>query len=128
MDKSFARRQTDPLLHSWKAGLASIPAKLDDYAYLIQAMIHLGIATGRHEWILKAAEHCENAIILFSNPTTPFFYFSSSMQTDIPVRKTDVYDGATASANAVMAHNLQALGMLMERSEWTAGQKKCLIT
>jgi uncharacterized protein YyaL (SSP411 family) len=117
MDASFSTSD-GALLHTWKGGIARIIAKLDDYAYLIQAMIQLGIATGKHEWILKAADYCETAIRLFVNSETPFFYFSSSEQTDIPVRKTDVYDGATPSANSVMAHNLQALNMLMERSEW----------
>jgi len=38
----------------------------------------------------------------------------------VPVRKVDLYDGATPSANAVMAHNLWVCGMCMERSEWVA--------
>jgi uncharacterized protein YyaL (SSP411 family) len=125
MNKAFEPTEGQ-LLHTWKAGKARIPAKLDDYAYLIQAMIQLGTASGNHEWIVKAAKHCDAAIRLFSNPGTPFFYFSGSDQTDIPVRKTDVYDGATPSGNAVMAHNLQALGMLMERNEWSAQSAEML--
>lgn len=35
-----------------------------------------------------------------------FFYFTPEGQADIPVRKVDLYDGATPSANAIMAHNL----------------------
>jgi uncharacterized protein YyaL (SSP411 family) len=31
----------ESLHHTWKAGIARIPAFLDDYAYLIQALIHL---------------------------------------------------------------------------------------
>jgi uncharacterized protein YyaL (SSP411 family) len=114
------------LLHTWKGGSGRISAKLDDYAYMIQAMIQLGTATGRHEWIQKAEEYCKVTLRLFVNSDTPFFFFSSSEQTDIPVRKTDVYDGATPSANAVMAHNLQALGMLMERSDWGAQAEEML--
>jgi uncharacterized protein YyaL (SSP411 family) len=108
------------LMHTWKAGAARIPAKLDDYAYLMLAMIQLGGAGGDHSWLLKASELCEEAIGLFSDAESPFFYYSSSLQTDIPVRKADVYDGATPSGNAVMAQVLQLLGMLTERSEWTA--------
>ena len=108
------------LMHTWKSGHARIPAKLDDYAYLMQAMILLGCTNGDHEWILKAASLCGEVIRLFSDNDSPFFYFSSSLQTDIPVRKADVYDGAIPSANAVMAQVLQLLGMLTERSEWSA--------
>jgi uncharacterized protein YyaL (SSP411 family) len=114
------------LMHAWKGGSARIPAKLDDYAYLMQAMIQLGTVTGNHAWLLKAGTLCEEVIRLFSGEHAPFFYFSSSLQSDIPVRKTDVYDGAVPSANAVMAQVLQALGMLLERSDWTAQAEEML--
>ena len=47
-----------------------------------------------------------------------FFYYTPEGQTDIPVRKVDLYDGATPSANAFMAHNLWICGMCMEQNEW----------
>ena len=114
------------LMHTWKGGSARIPAKLDDYAYLMQAMIQLGAVTGDHSWILKAEVLCGEVVRLFSGEHAPFFYFSSSLQTDIPVRKTDVYDGALPSANAVMAQVMQLLGMLVERSELTAQAEEML--
>ena len=49
-----------------------------------------------------------------------FFYYTSEHQRDIPIRKTDTYDGATPSANALMAHNLWICGMCMEKTDWIA--------
>ncbi|MBL7719859.1 MAG: thioredoxin domain-containing protein [Flavipsychrobacter sp.] len=104
--------------HNWKQGKATIPAKLDDYAYLVQAMIQLAAASGRNELLAQAAELIERVNTLFLHEDGSFYYFSSREQEDIPVRKVETYDGATPSANAVMAHNLLLAGMCMERYDW----------
>lgn len=108
----------DGLAHVWKNGLARIDAKLDDYAYLIQALLQLTAAAGEERWIMKAADLCEIVMQDFLTGDRNFFYYTSTHQTDIPVRKVDLYDGATPSANAVMSHNLLLLGMCMERNDW----------
>ena len=105
------------LMHVWKNGTAKIPAKLDDYAYLMQAMLQLASATGENKWIVKANELLTTVIAEFSHGDG-FFYYSPVSQKDIPVRKVDLYDGAVPSANALMAHNLWLCGMVMENSLW----------
>jgi uncharacterized protein YyaL (SSP411 family) len=116
------------LLHTWKEGRARIPAKLDDYAYLIQAMLQMAAATGNNKWITEAAKWTEYVVQHFSDEGGIFFYFTSDEQQDIPVRKADVHDGATPSANAVMAKNLLLLSMLMEDSNWGARGENMLHT
>jgi uncharacterized protein len=110
-------RIDDELRHVWKQGVAKIAAKLDDYAYLAQALLTLAAATARPDRVLQAADLIDEAINEFGNGEE-FFYYSAAKQNDIPVRKIDLYDGATPSANAVMAHNLLIAGMCMERGEW----------
>ena len=105
------------LKHVWKNEVAKIPAKLDDYAYLAQAMLQLASATGENKWILKANGIMEVVTRDF-NHGDGFFYYSPGNQKDIPVRKVDLYDGATPSANALMAYNLWVCGMCMENSGW----------
>lgn len=106
------------LLHTWKNGTPRIIAKLDDHAYLIQALLLLGNATDDNGWIEKAATLMQFSTTHFDDEQALFFCFTSDEQNDIPVRKTDVYDGATPSANAVMAHNLVQLGLVMENTSW----------
>jgi len=109
------------LLHTWKNGVAKIPAKLDDYAYLAQAMLQLASATGANDLVLRAGELIATVKLEFSTGDSvqdAFFYYTAETQKDIPVRKVDLYDGATPSANAVMAHNLWICGMCLEKSEW----------
>lgn len=103
--------------HTWKNGVAKITAKLDDMAYLIRAMLDLASATGDDKWATEAIRLTEHVVANFS-ADNDFFYFTPAGQTDIPVRKVDLYDGATPSPNAVMAHNLWTAGMLAENTEW----------
>lgn len=106
------------LQHVWCKGALRIPAKLDDYAYLIHALLQLSTATGDLTYINRATELTEYVQQHFLHEDHNFFYFSADMQTDIIVRKTEIYDGATPAANAVMQQNLYWLGSLMERSDW----------
>jgi uncharacterized protein YyaL (SSP411 family) len=113
------RGADETLLRVWKGGQARIQAKLDDYAYLIQALIDHGLAAGDYEWLVKAAVFCDAAIALFStDDDADFLCLSSKQQTDIPVRKVEIYDGAQPSANAILAGSLMQLGFLMERSDY----------
>jgi uncharacterized protein YyaL (SSP411 family) len=105
------------LLHTWKNGMAKIPAKLDDYAYLIQALMGLSAISGNNEWLVKGTQLTANVIADFGREDG-MFYYTPVGQTDIPVRKVDLYDGATPSANSVMAGNLRIAGMCMENTEW----------
>lgn len=105
------------LLHTWKNGVARIPAKLDDYAYLIQSLMQLSAISGNNEWLVKGTQLTANVIADFGREDG-MFYYTPVGQTDIPVRKVDLYDGATPSANSVMAGNLRIAGMCMENTEW----------
>lgn len=104
--------------HTYKDGTARIPAKLDDLAYLVAAMLQLASVADNHNLILKAADVTGMVQQYFLHIDKSFFYYSSEQQNDIPVRKVDLYDGATPSANAMMAQNLVQLGMLMEQPAW----------
>lgn len=104
--------------HTFKNGMAKIPAFLDDYAYLIQGYIHLQEVTGEPAYLLKAKKITQLVIQHFSEENTGFFYFTPQFQTDILIRKKEVYDGATPSGNAVMCSNLLYLSLVFDEPEW----------
>ncbi|RYY50667.1 MAG: thioredoxin domain-containing protein [Chitinophagaceae bacterium] len=116
------------LLHTYKSGVAKYPAFLDDYAYYIQALIQLHEITGDASYLRLAERYLEFVLSNFSDDDDLLFYYTSKNQTDVIVRKTEVYDGATPSANAVMAHNLFYAGLVFNRAEWTARAGKMLLT
>jgi uncharacterized protein YyaL (SSP411 family) len=106
------------LYHTWKADKAKYPAFLDDYSYLIAALIQLAQITGDGQWLQQAAAFTEVVLQGFSDTETPLFYFTHASQTDILIRKKEVYDGATPSGNAMMALALFQLSILLDRPEW----------
>ena len=104
--------------HTWKNGQSKFPAFLDDYAFLIQALIHLHEITANTQWLLRAKEIGELVIENFSEPETGFFFYTRSDQGDVIVRKKEVYDGAVPSGNAIMASVLYQLSIFFDNSDW----------
>ncbi len=117
LEKNFS--QSDgKWFHTYKNGQAKQSAFLDDYAYLIQALIHLQEITGDGSYLLKSQELMEMAIAHFKEEETGFFYFTHDQQNDVIIRKKEIYDGATPSGNSIMASNLLYLSKVFDRREW----------
>ncbi len=112
--------------HTYKNGMSKIPSFLDDYAYLIQAYIHLQEITGDENYLLKAKAITEFVIENFSEAETGFFYFTHQSQKDVIVRKKEVYDGATPSGNAIMALNLSYLSIIFHLPQWQQRVEKII--
>ena len=106
------------LHHSWKAGQARHPAFLDDYAFLIAALIELGQVTSDFSYLDKAAALTNIVLKKYSDPEGSLFFYTAKEQTDILLRKKEVYDGATPSGNSVMAYNLYRLSVLLDKPDW----------
>lgn len=121
-------RQPDGFYHSFKNGQAKHPAFLDDYACLVQALIHLQEVTADSSYLDKAREITEEVIRDFSELETGFFFFTPANRKDIIVRKKEVYDGATPSGNALMAVNLFYLGVVYDLAGWRNRGEKMLLS
>ncbi len=91
------------LMHCYKNGETYINGFLDDYAYLVWALIHLQEITGNQDYLVKAKEVSNIIFEKFGDTDSPFFFYTDASQKDIIVRKIEVYDGATPSANGIMA-------------------------
>jgi uncharacterized protein YyaL (SSP411 family) len=114
----FPNNKSGEFLHTWKNGMAKHPAFLDDYAYLIQALIQLQEITGDTNYLNRAKEITEVVIKNFVEQSTGLFYYTSVRQSDILLRKKEVYDGAIPSGNAIMAENLYRLSLYFDIPEW----------
>jgi uncharacterized protein YyaL (SSP411 family) len=114
--------------HTYKNGVAKYPAFLDDYAYLIQAYIHLQEITGSEAYIHQAVAVMNLVMAHFSDADNQFFYYTHQQQQDVIVRKKEVYDGATPSGNAIMALNLHYLGLMLNKAEWRNRAETMLAT
>lgn len=112
--RAFPKEGGAGLHHTWKEGRAQYNAFLDDYAFLIEALLDVhGIAGD--PWYLEQARHW-TAFVLdhFQDAEGELFYYTRMDQKDIPLRKKEVYDSALPSGNSTMAHNLLRLRLLLD--------------
>ena len=105
-------------MHTYKAGEAKVPAFLDDYSYLMQACIHLQEITSNQDYLTTARQVLDYVLSHYTDEQNLFFYYTHKDHKDLMVRKVDVYDGATPSANAVMVENLFYLGIVFDEQQW----------
>ena len=110
--------EEDKVFHTWKDGKSKYPAFLDDYAYLVEALLELAEITGDREWLMEAYRKTEIVLKHFSDEDNPMLFYTPDYQRDILLRKKEIYDGATPSGNAVMAVNLHRLSILFDKPEW----------
>ncbi|WP_295126765.1 thioredoxin domain-containing protein [uncultured Chitinophaga sp.] len=106
------------LYHTYKNGSAKYPAFLDDYAYVIRALIALSEVTGNLFYIRRAKDLTKFVEAAFGDEDEIYFYYTATGQTDVIVRKKEIYDGAVPSGNAVMACNLWYLSIVFDQRKW----------
>ena len=112
------------LYHTYKGGSGRYPAFLDDYAFLIYALIHLQEITSEAHYLERARTLCKHVLARFSEEETGFFFFTNSDQKDVVVRKKEIYDGAVPSGNSIMAWNLYYLGIVFDVPDWKESSVK----
>ena len=115
------------MLHVYKEGVAKFPAFLDDYAFLIQALIALQEISSDTVYLETAKQLTKYVIENFSDEEVCYFYFTPAGQPDIIVRKKEVYDGAVPAGNSVMAYNLNYLGIVYDQNLWRQRSVKMLL-
>lgn len=101
----------DGVLHRiYKDGKTTINGFLEDYAYLIDALISLYQVTANESHLNFAKELTEDTIREFYDEQTGFFFFTPNSGERLVARKTDSTDDVTPAANSTMSKNLYILG------------------
>ncbi|MBV6439321.1 MAG: hypothetical protein EPGJADBJ_00960 [Saprospiraceae bacterium] len=95
-------------------------AFLEDYAFFIAALTDLYQITFNVRYLQIAGKYADVVLSYFYDRESGLFFYTDIRQSDIVLRKKDLYDNATPSGNSTMAHNLQRLGILLDRREWRA--------
>ena len=123
------KQQTKPdggLYHSYKNGKSSIEGYLEDYAFLINALMNLYEASGQETYILKARQLTDYTIKNFYEPQSGMFYFTHHTKKDLLTRPMETNDNVIPSSNAVMADNLFRLGHFFENKDYIDKSTKML--
>ncbi len=90
------------------------PGFLDDYAFLIFALLQMHQATLNDHYLDRAAELADHTWRLFWDENSSGFFFSGSHNEALFARPKETWDGALPSGNSVMAYNLSRLALLTE--------------
>jgi uncharacterized protein YyaL (SSP411 family) len=106
------RAPDDGLLRSWKNGEAQIDAFLDDYAFLLEALITLYESTFEPRWYREAVSVAEQLIDRFEDSERGGFFTTARDQDELPVRRKDLEDSPIPSGNSAAAFGLLRLARL----------------
>ena len=97
------------LLRRWREGEALFNAGLDEYVFLIRALISLFEADLGTEWLLWAKQLTDIVLNKFKAPEEGAFFQTDGTDASIILRKCQFSDGAEPSGNAVHCENLLRL-------------------
>ncbi len=114
------------LLRSYKDGESKINAFLDDYAYLIKALIDLYEATFKEEYIMLAHQLTEYTVLHFVDNNSSMFYYTSGNDIPLIARTKELNDHVVPSSNSMMADNLYRLGHLLVNKKYIERAKQML--
>jgi hypothetical protein len=98
------------LLATYKDGRAHLNAYLDDYAFLLAALIELLQTAFREEDLSWATEIADALLTRFEDRAGGGFFFTSDDHETLLLRPKPGHDNATPAGNGVAAQALIALG------------------
>jgi uncharacterized protein YyaL (SSP411 family) len=114
------------LLRRYREGEAAIGAMLDDYAFLVQALLDLYETTLDFRWLEQAIALNEEQRTNLEDPENGGFYASAAPDATRLNRLKDDYDGAEPSGNSVALLNLFRLHRITGREDLLASAKNLL--
>lgn len=105
------------LFRNFKNGQKTIPAFLDDYAYLIAACLALFSANFQAIWLQRALHLWYYVEANFYDETTGMFFYTEGDASEI-VRKYDTSDDVTPASCSSLAHSLFILHQITGKSKY----------
>jgi uncharacterized protein YyaL (SSP411 family) len=106
------RDERGRLLRTYKDGRAHLAAYLEDYAYLVEALLTLYEATFDVRWFDAARETADQMIEVFADTDRGGFFTTAHDHEELVVRRKDVDDHPIPSGNSAAAFGLLRLAAL----------------
>jgi uncharacterized protein YyaL (SSP411 family) len=114
------------LLATYKGGHAHLNAYLDDYAFLLDALLEMMQAGFREEDLRWARELADTVLEQFEDRAAGGFFFVSHDHEKLVHRAKPGHDNATPSGNGIAAFALQRLGHLIGEPRYLAAAERAL--
>jgi uncharacterized protein len=106
------------LHRSWRAGRASNPGYLEDYADVANGLYELHVATGELRWLREANRLARLAVELFADEEKGGYFLSPADGERLVARKKEFDDHPTPSGNSMLAFVLLRLGRIWGDDEF----------
>ena len=114
------------LVATYKDGKAHLNAYLDDYAFLLDALVELMQAEFRHADLEWAHGLAEVLLAHFEDPAAGGFFFTSDDHEQLIQRPKPGHDNATPSGNGIAAFALQRLGHLIGETRYLEAAERAI--
>ena len=115
------------LYRNYKNNKSSIPAFLDDYALLAEALIQLYQITLDEKWFNYSRQLIDYTIEYFYDKENNMFFYTSKKGEKLVARKKEISDNVIPSSNSVMAQNLYKLGKIFDDINYLQISKNMLV-
>jgi hypothetical protein len=116
----------DRLLATYKDGKAHLNAYLDDYAFLLAALLEVLQAEFRKDDLDFALQLADALLAQFEDAEDGGFFFTSHDHEPLIMRPKPGHDNATPSGNGVAAQALQRLGHLVGEPRYLQAAERTL--
>ncbi len=110
--------ENNSLFRNYKNGKATIFAFLDDYAFLISALIEYYQVSFEESYLQKANELTKYVEEHFFDQQTGMYFYTDKQYANLIARKMEVSDNVIPSSNSEMAKNLFLLGLYFEEKNY----------
>ncbi len=100
------------LLHRYRDGQGAIAANIDDYSYMIWALLELYETTFEEKHLFKALEYQAHLRDYFHDHQNGGFFFTPHDAEALLIRPKELYDGAIPSGNSVAFLNALRLSRI----------------
>jgi uncharacterized protein YyaL (SSP411 family) len=114
------------LLVSYKEGRANLSAYLDDYAFLIEAILLLLQARWCSEDLYIAQKLADTLLEQFLDKEQAGFFFTSNDHEKLLYRPKNLHDNVIPAGNSIAAYVLQNLGYLLAEPRYLLAAEKTL--
>ena len=107
----------ETLMRRWREDQAMYPGSLDEYAYMIRAVLSLFEANAGTEWLEWAMQMTQKLKELYKAEEGAFYQTDGSDESLI-IQRCQFADGALPSGNAVHAENLMRLYQMTQEDDY----------
>ena len=120
------RNEDGQLLRTWRGGTAKLQAYLDDYAFLVEAMLDMYFVSRDEKWLRAARRLTDDQVRMFHDENAGGFFFTAHDHEELLARTKNAWDSVLPSGNSVSVRNLIRLASLTGESSYRDHAAKTL--